>query len=190
MIHQACGFTARQNALGVTVVTTDKRKFDEDPEQASKAKSEDEMAEELAMQEAGSEAAIPEPQPKEPENPESFADDIPFETGPSERHFNPDPSASGSVFGSFGTIQTTFPSGRTQQFRSGQEEADWFNQFRERLSQSHAETQAGNVQIFGTTEAAEVPVHKVISEDEGTAEGAEQQSDSDDRDSDAETTLE
>lgn len=157
-------------------MTTDKQNFDEDPKLTNatddvteelETESADEMAEELALQEAGSEAAVAEPQPVEPENPESFNDDIPFEGGPAERHDNLGDTSGGSIFGSFGAISTTFPSGRTQ-LRSGLEDADWFNRFRDRWTESYAQTDTGNVQTFGSTEAAEVPVHEMIIEEEAT----------------------
>ena len=157
-------------------MTTEQRSFDEEPrltdrteqeaEEATETEdktTEDEMAKELAVQEAGSAAAVPEPQPGESETAENMADDLPSEGEALGADAPSDSAASGSLFSTFGVIPPTYAS-RTQ-LRSGIEEANWFNQFRERLAQSYSTPHGGEVKTFGMAEAVEVPLRQPIAAD-------------------------
>lgn len=162
----------QQHELGVTIVTTDKQNFDEAPQMTNRTDkegsmedvdtmTEDEMAEELALQEAGSAAAVPEQESDE------GSDEISTGGTPFEPHAMTDPTATGPIFSTFGVLPSTNPARRTQ-LRSGTEEAYWFNQFRERLTQSYQAPPSGEVKTFGMTEAAEVPLHQPIAEGDDT----------------------
>lgn len=147
----------------------DKRNFDEAPRPADPIDQEAEeivdgdVAEELAMQAAGSTAAVGDPQPAENDPIGNIADHSSEDSVDSDTPSSQ--TAGGSIFSTFGVIPPTYPS-RTP-LRSGIEEANWFNQFRERLVQSYTTPQTSEMKTFDTSEAAG-PIAESDDTDEST----------------------